>query len=102
MQTSNLILVEEFCNYHKISFSFIDSLQQIGLVEITAIEQNKYIPESELSRLEQYIRLYADLHINLEGIDAITHLLDRMRRLQAELSLVKNRLSLYEDMDDQF
>ena len=99
MYNDDLILAEDFCNNHKVTFSFIHSLQQIGLVEITSIEQNQYIPQSELKRLEQLIRLHLDLQINLEGIDAIMHLLDRVQSLQAELAATRNRLRLYEDLE---
>ena len=40
-----------------------------------------------------------DLSINLEGIDAIHHLLNRVEKLQAEVFRLKNRLLLYEADD---
>jgi hypothetical protein len=99
MQTNDdLILAEEFCNNHNIAFSFISALHQNGLVEITSVEQNVYIPQSELARLEQMMRLHTDLDINIEGIDAITHLLERLQMLQLELAAVKSRLKLYENL----
>ena len=55
-----------------------------------------------LSRLaieltEQYTRMYYDLSINMEGIDAIHHLLGRMEEMQKEIARLRNRLSLYEE-----
>jgi len=97
MQSDDLILVEEFCNKNNVAFSFISSLQQVGLVEITSVDQSYYISQSDLKRLEQLIRLHYDLQINLEGIDAITHLLNRIQNLQTELAAARNRLRLYED-----
>jgi hypothetical protein len=99
MYNDDLILAEDFCNNHQVTFSFIHSLYQIGLVEITSIEQNQYIPQSEIRRLEQLIRLHFDLEINLEGIDAIMNLLEKVQSLQAELSFTRNRLRLYEDLE---
>jgi len=98
MYNDDLILAEDFCNNHQVTFSFIHSLQQIGLVEITSIEHNNYISQSEMKRLEQLIRMHFDLEINLEGIDAIMHLLERVQSLQAELALTRSRLQLYEDL----
>jgi hypothetical protein len=96
MQNNELILAEEFCTYYKIQLSFINNLNQFGLIEITSVEEKPYIPQSQLQKLEQIIRLHDDLDINLEGIDAITHLLDRVKSLQAEIAGLKNRLSIYE------
>ena len=96
MQNNELILAEEFCTHYKIQLSFINNLNQFGLIEITSVEEKPYIPQSQLQKLEQIIRLHDDLDINLEGIDAITHLLDRVKSLQAEIAGLKNRLSIYE------
>ena len=96
MQNNELILAEEFCTYYKIQLSFINNLNQFGLIEITSVEEKPYIPQSQLQKLEQIIRLHHDLDINLEGIDAITHLLDRVKSLQTEIAGLKNRLSIYE------
>jgi hypothetical protein len=43
------------------------------------------------------VRLHYDLDINLEGIEAITYLLNRVKNMQAEIIALKNRLRLYED-----
>ena len=48
------------------------------------------------SNLEKFIRLYYELDINLEGIETITHLLQRINSLQDEIIILKNRLRLYE------
>ena len=99
MQTDELILAEEFCSYYKVEYSFINDLQRFGLVEITSIETSNYIPQNQLQRLEQMIRLHYDLNINLEGLDAIAHLLDRVQNMQGEITTLKNRLKLYEDFE---
>jgi hypothetical protein len=96
MQNNELILAEEFCTHYKIQLSFINNLNQFGLIEITSVEEKPYIPQSQLQKLEQIIRLHHDLDINLEGIEAITHLLDRVKSLQTEIAGLKNRLSIYE------
>jgi PleD family two-component response regulator len=36
------------------------------------------------------------MDINVEGIEAVSHLLERIQRLQDELTGLKNRLRLYE------
>jgi chaperone modulatory protein CbpM len=96
MQTENLIAVNEFCNYYNIETSFIISLQKTGLIEITTIEERLFIEEGELQKLEKYARFYYELDINMEGIETITHLLQKINDLQDEIILLRNRLRLYE------
>ena len=97
MQTDELILAEEFCNYYKVEYAFIRDLERFGLIEITSTENADYIHQQQLRSLEQVIRLHFDLNINLEGIDAIAHLLERVKSMQSEIIALKNRLKLYED-----
>jgi len=97
MDTGNLISTEVFCTNHQIEISFISSLQEYGLVEVTTIEETSYIDVNQLQKLEKILRLYFDLDINIEGIEAITHLLNRVNDMQDEITALKNRLSLYED-----
>lgn len=97
MPTNELILTEVFCNYYNVDYSFLNNLQRVGLIEITSDETTTYIAESELQKLEQLVRLHYDLDINLEGIDAIAHLLEKVKHLQNEVNGLRNRLKLYED-----
>jgi len=96
MQTRNLIAINEFCTSHNIEISFINSLHQTGLIEITNIEETGFIDVSQLGHLEKIVRFYFDLDINLEGIETINHLLERMQMMQNEIITLKNRLRLYE------
>jgi len=96
MQKEELIPAQEFCSSHQLEVSFIYSLQQYGLLEITSIEETIYLPASQLLQAEKIARMYAELGINIEGIDAITHLLQRVENMQDEITSLKNKLSLYE------
>ena len=96
MQTENLIALSEFCISHNIEVSFISSLRQTGLVEITTIKGIGFIDADQLQQLEKFIRFHYELDINLEGIETITHLLQRIKSLQDEIIALKNRLCLYE------
>ena len=93
----NLIAASEFCVYHNIEFAFIRNLKEFGLVETVNLKQVDYIPEDQIGKLEKMIRLHRELDINLEGIDTIDHLLDRIQHLQEEVIQLKNKLRLYED-----
>jgi hypothetical protein len=96
MQIENLIALDEFCAKHEIEISFVDSLQQNGLIEITMIENAWFIDSKQLLQLEKFVRFYYELDINLEGIETISHLLERVNALQDELTMLKNRLGIYE------
>jgi hypothetical protein len=96
MQTENLIAVDAFCANYNIEISFISSLQQIGLIEITTVKETEFINASQLRHLEKIVHLYYELDINIEGIETITHLLYRINSMQDEIIALKNRLRLYE------
>ena len=96
MQKDNLIALSEFCINHNIEISFIGSLQQSGLIEITTVKEAGFIDADQLQHLERIIRLFYELDINLEGIESITHLLQRVNSLQDEIIALRNRLRLYE------
>ncbi|MGZ3814243.1 MAG: chaperone modulator CbpM [Mucilaginibacter sp.] len=97
MTTATLISTNDFCTWHQVEYTFIHSLREAGLVEITIIDQTEYIPETQLQKLEKIIRLHHELEINIAGIEAITHLLDRLEDMQNEMLMLQNRLRLYED-----
>ncbi|MDP1622662.1 MAG: chaperone modulator CbpM [Bacteroidales bacterium] len=99
MQRENLIALDEFCSRHNIAISFISSLQQTGLIEISTKENPGFIHVSQLEQLEKFLRFYYDLDINIEGIETITHLLQRIDSMQEEIISLRNRLRLYEPIE---
>ncbi|MBA4138994.1 MAG: chaperone modulator CbpM [Segetibacter sp.] len=100
MQTEDLIAANDFCTHHKIEYSFINSLNEYGLITITTVHENRYIPLSELGRLEQFVRLHTDLDINLEGLEAISNLLQKIEGMQNQITALKNKLRMLEVRDD--
>ena len=98
MQEELLISADEFCTCHNIEFSFIRNLQEFGMIELITRQNASYIAESQLEKLERILRLHDDLEINVEGIDTITHLLQRISRMQNEITILRNRLRVYEDL----
>src|SRR5688572_5707981 len=94
--TRELFAVTTFCTMHNIDHSFISSLQDEGLIEITIDSEEEFIEEDQLHELETYTRWHHELGINTEGIDAIRHLLDKVRQMQFEINSLKNKLKLYE------
>lgn len=97
MEKTNLILIEQFCTNHNIEFSFIDSLKQFGLVEIIIVDEQQYLPHEQLSDVERMMRLHYELEINMEGIDAISHLLKQINDLKRQLVASQNSLRRFEE-----
>lgn len=91
------ISIVEFCRCHHLEYSFINSLNEHGLIETVVIEDTEYLERERLRDLERMVRLHNDLEINLQGIDAINHLLERVSNLQNEVRILKNRLSRFEE-----
>jgi hypothetical protein len=97
MSNDSLIPADQFCAQHNIELSFISTLHESGLINIVTVEQTKFIPEDHLPDLEKLVRLHYDLEINLEGLEAVTYLIQRIETLQNELRQTRRRLRLYED-----
>jgi chaperone modulatory protein CbpM len=87
----NLIPATDICQYHEVEFAFINSLGDAGLIALKFVDQDIYLPEDQLQKLEKMIRMHHELEINLAGIEAITHLLERVEHMQQELRSLKNR-----------
>jgi len=96
MQTEYLVAIDEFCTKHNIEVSFISSLQEIGLIEITTIDDAAFIQMEQIRQMEKFIRFHYEMDINIEGIETISHLLQRVNELQEEIVALKNRVGLYE------
>ncbi len=100
MQKRHLIPARELCVHHHVELSFIHSLGEYGLIEIIQEEEEEFVPETQLPELEKFFRLHYELDINLEGIDAITHLLQKVNGMQEEIASLRNRLRRYDEPDE--
>jgi len=96
MKTENLITVSDFCVYHNVEYTFIDYLQDAGLIEVTKVDKQSCIPIDEIQKLERLVRLHNQLEINEPGIATINNLLQKLEDMQQEMSYLKSRLRLYE------
>lgn len=96
MNSKNLIQIKQFCIYHEIENKFITELHNYGLVQIIVLEEDEYLQPEQLPAVEKMIRLHYDLKINLEGLDVIANLLDKIEALQQNLTTTQNKLRLYE------
>ncbi len=89
MTNENSILIEECCKHYRIETAFVRTLNEQGLIELSYTDESYFIHNNQLSLLEKYMHLHYDLDINMEGIEAISHLLEKIERLQLELRALK-------------
>jgi len=97
MNTKDLIPIEQFCKIYEIEFSFISSLNDFGLIELIYIDKDEFIELEKIQEVERIIRLHNELGVNLEGIDIITNLIEKIDNLQKRLHSVQNQLDIYKD-----
>lgn len=92
MKKEELIPAKDFCIHHNVEYSFISSLEHSGLITVTSVKKSSFIHIDEIDKLEKFVRLHYDLDINLEGIETINHLLERIEEMQKEIMQLRNKL----------
>lgn len=92
-----LISTQTICSHYNIEVSFVDALNDIGLVQIEIIEDNQFIHQDQITNLEKIIRLHDELNLNLEGIDVVLNLLEKVNELHSTVMALENKLKLYEE-----
>ncbi len=93
MEPEELIPAKDFCIHHNIEYSFIDTLHNSGLIGITTVHQSSYILPDELHKLEKFVRLHYDLDINVEGIETISYLLEKIENMQKEIAKLNSSIN---------
>ncbi|MFD0836076.1 chaperone modulator CbpM [Mariniflexile aquimaris] len=96
MESQQYISIKELCVHHNIPTQFIMQLHDFQLIEIITIDNNQYLYETQIKDLERLIRLHFELEINLEGLDAIHHLLQQIETLKQDIVYLNNKLNRFE------
>ena len=92
MNKQNSISVEQCSFFYHIEVSFIRELETHGLIEIKQIGDQHFIAYDKLGQLEKLMHLFYELQINMEGLEAISHLVNRVQQLQGEIKRLQNLL----------
>ena len=92
---NDLIIITDYCSQCNIEPDFVLMLGEDGLINIEYIDNTRCFPASQRNDLERCAHLYYDLSINIEGIDAIRHLLNRVESLQKRVRFLENELRFY-------
>ena len=75
---------EEFVRIYNIELTFLDSLEDFGLLHPQVENEVKYILFSDLPTVERYANWYYDLEVNMPGIEVINNLLQKIEALHSE------------------
>ncbi len=96
MTNEERVAAREFCMSHNVEISFLHALCESGLLEMITEEENVFIYREQLPDLERWVQFHYEMDINLEGIEAINHLLHKIKTMQQEMNILRNKLGLYE------
>jgi hypothetical protein len=96
MSDKELISVQKVIVHHNLDEQFIESIESFQLIDFIVKDSNKYLHTEQLPILEKIIRLHYDLEVNMQGIDVINNMLDRMDSMHKTIQQLENKLKLYE------
>lgn len=96
MPAAKLIAVKEFCSHHQVDQELILAFESRNLITLVKEKRSYYIAQPVLPLAEKLIRLHHHLGINLEGIEVLLPLLERIENRDRELTELRKRLSFYE------
>lgn len=97
MKKENGIPITTLCDHYKLEKTFFDRLFELKLIEINTINSIQYIAIEVVHKMDKMVRMHQELEINLEGIDVVFNLIEKIANLQNELIALKNRLQIYEN-----
>ncbi|MRJ07755.1 hypothetical protein EDL98_10755 [Ornithobacterium rhinotracheale] len=90
------IKISDYCKNTQIEHTFISDLHNEGILALQQIDEEDCIEEDRLEELEKYSRWHYDLGVNLAGIDAMRHMLQRMQQMEREIQSLKNSLRFFD------
>ena len=97
--SKNRLLYSQYLQIYEVEQSFLDSLSDSGLIQVVLQDDGeKFIEYDDLSEIEQFMRWHYDLNINVEGIEALYHMLGRVKKLQSEIERLGSELRFYKSL----
>ena len=96
MNPDNYIQIEVYCQQTQTPMEFIEDLLEFEMIKVQQIENKIYVEPHSIVEIERVYRLREELGINMEGIDTLNHMIKKVNRLEQELKLLRDRLTIYE------
>ena len=98
MMSQTKITYTECLQIYQVEETFLDQLQSSGLIEIVIEEDDRYIEYDYLQEIEQFVRWHYELEINMEGIEALHHMLQQVQQLQDDVMKLRGELNFYKSI----
>ena len=98
MMSEKKITYTECLQIYQVEETFLDQLQSSGLIEIVIEEDDRYIEYDYLQEIEQFVRWHYELEINMEGIEALHHMLQQVQQLQEDVEQLRGELKFYKSI----
>lgn len=96
MKHESYILIQHFCETTSVDPKFIEQLFEFDLIQHIELDDSPALLKEELPILERMVRLHYDLDINLEGLQVIAHMREKMIRMQEEMLVLERKLKRFE------
>jgi len=95
------ISCEEIISIYNIEITFINALEDSGLIHPEIEDEIKYILHDELTDLERFVNWHYEMEVNMPGIEVIHRLITQIETLQQENRrlLKQTEISLNEFID---
>lgn len=95
MEDNSLIPAIDFCTSHQVKIELVHTLNKQGLIEVITHKKLLFIPENQVKKLERILVFHRELDINLEGVETILSLLQRMESMQEHILELENKLQRF-------
>jgi len=95
MENDKLIPARDFCIVHCVELALVQTVSACGLIDIIEQDETIYIQENQVKKLEQILIFHNDLDLNLEAIDTVYSLLNRIETMQARINHLENKLERF-------
>ncbi|MGJ1203936.1 chaperone modulator CbpM [Sphingobacterium lactis] len=84
-----LFRVIDICRTNNIEQAFIQELHSNGLIEIIVQEEQEYLEEEQVLHVERYSTWHYELELNVQGIEVVHNLIEKIEDLQRELRYLR-------------
>lgn len=96
MKRDDYILVDYFCEVTNTNPEFLKQLYEHDLIKHIEYNKAPALLQNELPVIERMLRLHYDLNVNIEGLQVINHMREKMIGMQNELLQLKRKLKRFE------
>lgn len=89
MDNTLSIPIDRLCKHYDISRDFMEGLYEYGIIVLHPVQEVYCLSEDQLHILEKYIHFHTELDINLEGLQVVHQLLNRIEYLERQLEMIR-------------